>query len=410
MSAPDTLRVRLNDMLVGHLHRDGNLVVWRPAPSWLGAVRRPILGQQFEEAPQRPRKSSGRLPSFFANLLPEGRLRERLAAGLGVPIEDDFALLAALGQDLPGAVIVEPADGPLAIEEDADAGIDEHEPDAAPLRLRFSVAGVQLKFSMSQTEKGWVLPAHGVGGEWLVKLSSGRFPALAENELATMTWAALAGLDVPERQLVPLEALDPKVRQEAGDEQFAYAIARYDRAGAQRIHQEDFAQVDGIYPHEEAKKFGGRYERLALLVSRICGVDEGLEIVRRLAFMVACGNGDAHWKNWSLLYPDGVRARLTPMYDFVCTIAYSPPLKRELAIKLGGARAFEGVTAEVIERMARQVGLPPEAARGAFEETLEAARRVWPEVAGLCPPFVRDALVQHWRRVPALRQAGTLEA
>src|ERR1035441_3891745 len=45
-----------------------------------------------------------RVPPFFSNLLPEGPLRSSLAELAGVHAEREFFLLAALGEDLPGAV------------------------------------------------------------------------------------------------------------------------------------------------------------------------------------------------------------------------------------------------------------------------------------------------------------------
>ena len=45
-----------------------------------------------------------RLPPFFANLLPEGYMREYLASRAHVSPEREFNLFSALGNDLPGAV------------------------------------------------------------------------------------------------------------------------------------------------------------------------------------------------------------------------------------------------------------------------------------------------------------------
>ena len=368
--------------------------------------RRPVLGQQFEEAPHRARTSRGRLPSFFSNLLPEGSLRRSLASAHGVDPNDDFSLLEVLGADLAGAVQVTPA----GVAEDVASGaaIEEPAQTAGTGRLRFSVAGVQLKYSMSRSDKGWVLPADGVGGDWLVKISSGRFPGLARNELCVMKWAAASGLSVPDCELVTAADLDSRVIG-GGFEDEAFAIRRFDRtADAHRIHQEDFAQVIGFHPDQDDQKYGGRYERLVLLVSRLCGESCGYEVLRRLAFMVACGNGDAHWKNWALLYADGVRAELAPVYDFVSTIAYAPDLPREMALKFGGSRVFENVGEDVVKRAAREAGLAPDQAWDEFRDTLVAARAAWPDAALLGPESVVAAVRQHWARVAVLRSVGGL--
>jgi len=58
----------------------------------------------------RARPVPRRVPPFFANLLPEGPLRSYLAKKAEVNSEREFFLLAVLGADLPGAVVVEPTD------------------------------------------------------------------------------------------------------------------------------------------------------------------------------------------------------------------------------------------------------------------------------------------------------------
>lgn len=69
------------------------------------------------------RPSRVRLPAFFSNLLPEGALRAYLAERAGVKESREFALLAVLGQDLPGAITVRPAGAAAWGLVDADADI-----------------------------------------------------------------------------------------------------------------------------------------------------------------------------------------------------------------------------------------------------------------------------------------------
>jgi serine/threonine-protein kinase HipA len=66
-----------------------------------------------------------RVPPFFSNLLPEGHLRTYLAKLAEVKPEREFFLLAVLGADLPGALVVTPLEG------DVHEGDDAH--DAAAL-------------------------------------------------------------------------------------------------------------------------------------------------------------------------------------------------------------------------------------------------------------------------------------
>jgi serine/threonine-protein kinase HipA len=123
--------------------------------------------------------------------------------------------------------------------------------------------------------------------------------------------------------------------------------------------------------------------------------------MRRLAFMVLSGNADAHLKNWSLLYPDGVRPRLAPVYDLVSTVMYS--LDTHTALRWWAPPA---PTAEPPKQLA-QVDLADLMVVASYAmddaawvmEDLEAfvreARGAWPEIAATAPQVVRDRVTAH---------------
>ena len=112
----ESLEVRLGDVPVGQIVRAaGGYNAFLFGQAYAEMQRRPTLSLSFQSssgalwAPTRG--YPGRLPPFFANLLPEGELRGLLARRAGVNPRDEFALLGALGADLPGAVEVLPASG-----------------------------------------------------------------------------------------------------------------------------------------------------------------------------------------------------------------------------------------------------------------------------------------------------------
>jgi serine/threonine-protein kinase HipA len=144
-----------------------------------------------------------RVPPFFSNLLPEGAMREYLAKKAGVNAEREFLLLWMLGQDLPGAITMTPADGEAwPADEKREGSVESISRETL---LRFSLAGVQLKFSaVMKATGGFTMPAEGIGGSWIVKLPSMRFEGVAENEFAMMQLARAIGIDVPEIRLIPL--------------------------------------------------------------------------------------------------------------------------------------------------------------------------------------------------------------
>jgi serine/threonine-protein kinase HipA len=96
------------------------------------------------------RPSSIQIPPFFSNLLPEGPLRDYLAVHAGVSAKREFFLLAALGADLPGAINARSSFDIDAHVQPSDSNTSKDQRDF----LRFSLAGVQLKFSGIMERKG----------------------------------------------------------------------------------------------------------------------------------------------------------------------------------------------------------------------------------------------------------------
>jgi serine/threonine-protein kinase HipA len=99
------------------------------------------------------------LPPWFENLLPEegGALRRLICKPLGLRAGDSASLLVALGKDLPGAVEVTGS----TIEATGETSVDAHDDQRLGPALRISLAGLQLKFSMSMDGDRLVLPAKG---------------------------------------------------------------------------------------------------------------------------------------------------------------------------------------------------------------------------------------------------------
>ncbi|MEZ6018435.1 MAG: HipA domain-containing protein, partial [Planctomycetota bacterium] len=99
------------------------------------------------------------------------------------------------------------------------------------------------------------------------------------------------------------------------------------------------------------------------------------EFLRRVAFMIVCGNGDAHLKNWGLVYPDRRHARLGPAYDLVSTVVY-PDLDRELALDLGGRRSFADLDGSVFGDLARMLSRSEREIIDVVEDCRERALQV----------------------------------
>lgn len=91
-------------------------------------------------------------------------------------------------------------------------------------------------------------------------------------------------------------------------------------------------------PSGSSEKYQGNFET----VGTLCHRDYDLEVLRqwarRIAFNLAIGNGDAHLKNWSLIYPDGQRPTLSPAHDLVATAFHIP--EDDLGLRFNGTKKF----------------------------------------------------------------------
>ena len=395
------LRVLLGDMDVGIIRaeRDGR-IEFAFAAGYLAARRRPVLGQYFEDHLDEVQRSQTRLPPFFSNLLPEGGLRELLARRANVHHEREADLISVLGEDLPGAVVVRRMD---PASDDDDHLAHQHDlPEVMADELRFSLAGAQLKFSVLYRAgtRGPTVPINGRGGNWIAKLPSETYANVPENEYEMVQWAARAGITIPEVALVKVGEIEGLPVQ-VDPQRRVFLSRRFDRPemGA-RVHQEDFAQVRNV---RVSARYGElTYTNLARIVRAVAGEQDFDEVIRRLTFNILIGNGDAHLKNWSLIYPDGVAARLSPAYDLVATVTYIPADK--LALKLSRENRFDRIRLQHFEQLADKVDLPRARVVDVVRETIDRAITSWPE--SLLDPERMGRLREHVQRLPLLHDVG----
>jgi serine/threonine-protein kinase HipA len=101
--------VWLRNDRVGTLVQRGDYTRFVFSQEYFNDPDRPVLGLVFEQDISARYAAALRLPCWFSNLLPEGRLREWIAADRKVSPQREMELLAQVGHDLPGAVRVLPA-------------------------------------------------------------------------------------------------------------------------------------------------------------------------------------------------------------------------------------------------------------------------------------------------------------
>ncbi|MEC9067563.1 MULTISPECIES: type II toxin-antitoxin system HipA family toxin [Erythrobacteraceae] len=392
------LDIFLGKTRVGTIARlDGDASIFTFDEVYLADQDRPTLSLAYKDANgeiiAETRSYRTKIEPFFSNLLPEGTLRDYLARRAGVKAMREYHLLAQLGHDLPGAVRAVAVD---AEETEADELDEEAAGKQAERALRFSLAGVQLKFSAIKAQGkngGLTIPVTGSGGDWIVKLPSARHPDVPEAEFAAMKLAAKIGIDVPEIDLVPLDQIDgiPEGITRYGES--AFAIRRFDRGEEGPVHTEDFAQVFGVFADDKYEN--ASYRQILSVLAIETDEQSVVELVRRLTYSVLIGNGDMHLKNWSLIYPDRRNALLAPAYDLLSTLAYIPG--DDAALKFHSSREWASYTYDELEAIADKARLPAKLITATAKDVVAQFDDAWSNESGHLPfpDDVRSAIERH---------------
>src|SRR5437660_1674183 len=306
--------------------------------------------------------------------LPSGRFMRRTMKNshprTGTAMNFDPKTLSALAVKLHGRRIG------VINRIGGDRNHDERLPETA---LRFSLAGVQLKFSaVMEASGGLTIPAGGMGGSWVVKLPSGRFASVPENEYTMMALARTVGIEVPRTELIDIRDIRAMPAAAVAMEGKALAVQRFDRGAAgETIHMEDFAQVFSLYPDDKYRHRS--YANIAAVLWAETGETGTYEFLRRLVFSVLIGNADMHLKNWSLLYPDRRTPVLSPAYDLVATLPYIT--RDELALTFGGSRSLSEITTDQVRRFADTARLPASPLWPIVTETTDRTVASWEKLA-----------------------------
>ncbi|MEZ5902613.1 MAG: type II toxin-antitoxin system HipA family toxin [Alphaproteobacteria bacterium] len=308
---------------------------------------------------------------FFSGLLPDEQVRKKLTRYLGISEQNSFALLKEIGGECAGAVSVYPERQSPDISKKADYRILEDKEaydilssiDKRPMMvgeddIRISGAGAQDKLIIALIDGKISIPKGSAPSTHIIKPAIKELEYSVFNEFFCMKLAKALKLPVPEVYVHWLEG-----------EPF-YLIERYDRfydheKNIIRLHQEDFCQALIIPPELKYENEGGpSLEKcFDLLDSRIergnmAGVNR-LVFLRGVIFNFLIGNGDAHGKNFSLLY-DGDSEALAPFYDLMCTLVYSNSYKSKMAMKIAGKYKFKDVYTRHFIALGKTIGLKPD--------------------------------------------------
>jgi serine/threonine-protein kinase HipA len=365
MIDPDALNVWNNQRLVGHLWRNpAGVIGFRYDPQW-------VTQGGFSVSHTLPLGSGDFTPEdsvahrFFANLLPEGGVREQIIRDLKIS-NTDFNLLRAIGGECAGALSI------LSVEHEPSRHNDYHpitDQELADLvarrgqvytwstreQPRLSLAGAQDKCPVMLRDGHYLLPRQESPSSHILKFELADYRHLPAYETFTTQLAKTIGLPVVDIRL-----------QSIGETHYAL-IERYDRllndnGEIQRLHQEDFCQALGYGHERKYQEDGGPdFAQCYRLVQDVSSdpANDLLSLLRWQIFNVLAGNSDGHAKNLSLLYLTNGEIRLTPYYDLVCTRAIER-IDYHLAFAVGDERNPSVVTRKHWQTLASQCDLRPQ--------------------------------------------------
>jgi serine/threonine-protein kinase HipA len=325
------------------------------------SVTMPVRADQYDSM-------GGLLPIFEMNL-PEGALKDRLRMQFAktIPEFDDLDLLSIVGasqigrlryaqqEQLRESVPTQDLSEILTYKGSADL--------FAYLLERFAtysgISGMQPKVLVREI----ALPEKVTqqGATHIVKSFDPReFPELVANELICTRGAEAAGIRTAQVQM-------------SENRQFLI-VDRFDLSENGRyLGTEDFCVLNARRAHG---RYDGSYENIAKRITDYVSTNKLAEAREQFVLMVAyaCAieNGDAHLKNFSVLYaqPEGEIA-LAPAYDLVCTSLYMP--RDKLALTLNGSKDYPD-RASLIKFIRNVTGKSVASAAGIIEQVIAGAR------------------------------------
>lgn len=223
----------------------------------------------------------------------------------------------------------------------------------------------------------------------IVKAGSPAYPGLAANEFLCLSAARHAGIEVPSFAL--------------SDDGQMLVLDRFDLAvGAdgrmERLGFEDIAALAGLRVRDilSDRKYQGSYQRVAELLRQLHLHSHNLHrFFEQVVFSVMVRNGDAHLKNFGLLYRSDADIWLAPMFDVVTTSIYPYTQYPGGPLLEDRTRAYP-TTEELLDFGRRVCGVPQPAA--VLQRIAEAMRKTLAEEQGdsRVPATLQTRMAQAW--------------
>ena len=284
-----------------------------------------------------PYDSMGSVHPIFEMNLPEGALLERLRTLFAktVPHLDNLGLLEIVGRSQIGRLRY---GTPTPAEDEVEAqslqelltykGTKDLFTDLLQRYARHSgISGMQPKVLLRAREDTPTRITHRGATHVVKTFDPTEHPELAANEFFCMQAARAAGIPTPAVELSSNRRL--------------LIIERFDlRSDGTYLGCEDFCVLNGVRPHG---RYDGSYELLARRIGQFVSPEQQRAALEQLFLMLALScaieNGDAHLKNFAVVYEHAnATISLAPAYDMLSTTPYVP--RDVLALTLADSKEF----------------------------------------------------------------------
>ena len=394
MAEPASIPVYYDQFVVGQIsvETDGTLG-FRYEPRWLAttgafplSLSMPLRAGPFLDTLIAP---------WLANLLPEEQQLVALSRTLGLSASDSLAILREIGGDTAGAISI----GAPSLRadwsyrtltdwyqvQDPSRALSLHFVDlglrpfmAGADGIRLSLAGGQKKSALAVLDRegrpklgpvgpddALAVPTHGAPSTIIIKPDNPNLPGIDENECYCMTLAGLIGIPVATTQIIAFE------------NRTALAVTRYDRdvrtdGSIRRLHQEDFAQANSLFPGQKYEQgtVPGLTMTGLLETGRHLPPAESLKMLDQVIFNILVANTDAHAKNYSMILTGG--PTMAPLYD-VSSVLMWDHVNQHHAQKLAGRKRKPGdMDRRHWDLIANEAGLGARGVRLRVQELIDA--------------------------------------
>jgi serine/threonine-protein kinase HipA len=351
--------------------------------------------------------NSNQAHPIFAMNLPEGDQFHRLSKRFAKEFSkfDEMAILSIVGHDQIGRVQLTTEQTKDRLKK-ATVGLKEILKTKAHEQLFDYLTEFYYDAGISGAQPKVLIPDADVqipdgratarASDLIIKTGGAEYAHLSQNEYVCMLAAKKAGIEVPEFHL--------------SEDGSLFIMRRFDLLkDGTRLGFEDFSVLGNTTYDKDGKyKYQSSYETVCKLLGAYCGQNNPHQQRQKFFeyFVLSCmvRNGDAHLKNFGLLYPspnDLTNIRLAPLFDVVTTSAYNfedqrtgrMMSDRSLALKLNKSNSYP--TREELINFGKTICLVSRPGE-IFDRIGQAMSEVMNEHFSLFPTEFGNCMAQEW--------------